>query len=363
MFRDFFIKTPKWLVIVILILVTIRLAMPPVGKWIINRSLANKMGEYTGSIDDFDLSLYRGAYQILGLQIKKKNSNLQPLIQVREIDISVAWRSLLHKVVTTDITMLDPVIHFADSKDKADKQSGLDEPPSNWQSVADTIFPVKIESFFIHNGAIDFTKTDLKKPLPVKLEKVEFYVEDLRTQSKGTYSPFKVKALLQEHADIFAEGKVDILSMPMKGDIDFQMTDFKLNTINQLLLAYIPLDVTKGTFSMYGETVYSGDAKGYVKVFFRDGDIIFKKQDIHGVKHFFLEIIGAFGNWVLQNNKTKSIAAEIPFQYTKGKLDVNASKAFWSAVKNKGEHLSRGIDNKVSLKKSDEKQPESKERP
>ena len=67
------------------------------------------------------------------------------------------------------------------------------------------------------------------------------------------------------------------------------------------------------------------------------------------MKHFFIEIASAFGNWLLKNNKTDMVAAHIPFSRSHGKFDIGASEAFWSAIDNKSEQLKPGLENAISL--------------
>lgn len=363
-----FKRAPLWLLIAIVVLVVIRLLMPPVGKWVINKQLAEKLGTYEGHIEDFDLSLYRGAYQLQGLVIRQKDADVPPMVQIDEFDISISWKSLLKKMITSDIKITNPVIQLVDSKDPKKKQFGVEgmgetpkKPDKNqdkfgmepiieqWKGVSDVLMPIKIDSFEIQNGAIYFTNASFEKPLPVKLEKINFYIQDLRTQPSERMSPFALYALLQEHADINVEGDVDILTIPTKASVDFKLENLKVPTLNQILLAYVPIDVSHGSLSIYGETATAGDTAGYVKVFFKEGNVVIRKQDYHSVKHFFIEIIGGMGNWFLENNKTDTVAFEVPFSINNEKLDVNGTDAFWSAIKNKGDSLEPKIDNKISL--------------
>ena len=156
--------------------------------------------------------------------------------------------------------------------------------------------------------------------------------------------------MLQEHANIKANGKIDILAKAPRADVNFSMIKFHPDTINQMLLTYLPIDLTNGELSIYGEAATSHDElKGYANVFMKDVDVIAPQQELQSVKHFFYEIIGAFGNWLLQNNKNKTVAAHIPFSRSHGKFDIGTSEAFWSAVKNKSEELKPGFDHSVSL--------------
>ncbi len=338
--------------IIVLFLVIVRLLIPPIALMVLNRLLDRKIGTYYGHVQDLDLSLYRGAYQLQGLEIKKRDSKNPPLLFTKEIDLSIAWRGLLKKNITTDVTVFEARIEIADSEDKSKKQTGYEEPTEHWSDVFDALVPISIETLKINNSALSFTNRDLKAPLAVVVEKIELLAHNLRSHSQGELSPFYLKAVIQKHAKLDVSGNLNILANPPEGEVDIKIEKFKMASINKLLRLYLPIDFTKGNLSVYAEAVSTGgNAHGYAKLFLSDADIIAPKQKYLGAKHFFIEIGTAFGNWLLKNRKTKIVALRLPFNYQNGKLDVNATAAFWSAVHNSGEALKPGFEHSVSLKK------------
>lgn len=344
-------RIPVWLWITILVLIVIRLLIPIVALESINWALANKLGTYDGYVDGVGVSLYRGAYQLEDLQITKKNSKAPAILSVDEIDLSLAWLNLLRGDLSGDVTIERAVIHLIDSKTTEKKQLGNDEP--GWQDALNVLIPITIESLKVHNSELYFNNKDLIKDKPVKLSKIEFTATELRTRAHNpseALSPFTLSTVLQEHSHIKADGKVDILAKSPRADINFSMLKFHPDTVNQMLLTYLPIDLTKGELSIYGEAAMSHESlKGYANIFMKDVEVIAPQQKFLSVKHFFIEIIGAFGNWLLENNKTKMVAAHIPFSRDHGKFDIGTSEAFWSAIKNKTEELKPGFENSISL--------------
>lgn len=73
----------------------------------------------------------------------------------------------------------------------------------------------------------------------MKLEKVEFTAQDLRTRAHELSSPFYFRALLQGHAPIKAGGKIDVLSRPPRGHIGVELENLNVTSLNRLLLLYI----------------------------------------------------------------------------------------------------------------------------
>src|SRR5687768_14192970 len=89
-------KVPKWVLSILLILLAVRAVLPSACLYYVNHALDTKLENYIGHLDDFDLNIYRGAYQLQGLEIRKRNSELPPMIKVEEIDIALAWRALIN---------------------------------------------------------------------------------------------------------------------------------------------------------------------------------------------------------------------------------------------------------------------------
>ncbi len=343
---------PRRILLVIGLLVLIRMLLPVIGLRVINWSLQNKLGEYTGQIQDFDLSLYRGAYQLQDLEIKKKKGNAPPLLTIADIDLSMAWRALLHREFLVDVTLDNATVRLIDSPDREKRQLGTEESAKDWRSVFDVIIPVSVESLKVKNSSVYFTNTSLKKELPVQIEEIYFTAEDLITHEAQTLSPFSFKAKLQKHVVAFANGSLDIMSKSPRADIDFQVEKFNLSSVNDILLLYIPLDITSGELSVYGEAAYAGGkGTGYANIFFRDGDIISDKQRFKTWKHLLYELVAAVGNWLLKNPKTKTFAFHLPFSVSNAtNLKLDTSKVLGSILENGRKEMPREINKSISLK-------------
>src|SRR5688572_15715649 len=88
-------KKRRWRIIlwVVGILLAIRIALPYVLLHLVNDRLAHMPG-YAGHVEDIDLALIRGAYQIEQLRLDKVDSLTQdtsPFMAAGVIDLSVEW--------------------------------------------------------------------------------------------------------------------------------------------------------------------------------------------------------------------------------------------------------------------------------
>ena len=362
--KKIFQHVPRNLLILILVLVGLRLALPWICLKGFNWALQSKGKVYTGSLQDFDLSLYRGAYQLQGLELRKRNANLPPLLYVKEIDLSIAWRGLLFGKILIDADIDQAVIRLIDAKAGEAQQYGVEEDKKVEKDFFDLIFPISIERIHLKNASVYFTNNDFQKALPVVLENIDFRISDLRTHRKHALSPFAGTATLQKHASLSAQGALDILAGADELDMNIQLTGFELPTINDILRIYIPLDITKGKLDIYSEAAIRGnDGKGYMNIFLNDGDVIARDQSYVSIKHFFYEIIGGVGNWLLQNPKDKSLGFHLPFYLHNKKFKVDDSFILSSALKNRRNDLQRGINQSIdlaSLKSEKDKEKKAK---
>ena len=71
---------------IILLLIVLRLALPSLVKNYVNKQL-NELPGYTGHVDDIDISLWRGAYAIDRLLLKKRaDTGKYPFLQIAHCD-------------------------------------------------------------------------------------------------------------------------------------------------------------------------------------------------------------------------------------------------------------------------------------
>jgi hypothetical protein len=124
-----------------------------------------------------------------------------------------------------------------------------------------------------------------------------------------------------------------------------------VSTVNKLLTEYVPIDVTGGTLDVFSEmALQNKHAIGYAKIFLSDGNIIAVKQEYKNLKHLFFELSSAFGNRILKNSNSNSLATRIPFEFKAGRLNLKMDQALNSILENRDEKLLKGFENSISFK-------------
>src|SRR6478735_2351439 len=99
------------LIAVVILLVAVRIALPYVALKYANKTLASMHGYY-GHVEDIDIALIRGAYQLNNIYINKVDSATQAqtaFFRVETIDLSVEWRALFHGSIAGELVFERPM--------------------------------------------------------------------------------------------------------------------------------------------------------------------------------------------------------------------------------------------------------------
>jgi hypothetical protein len=346
-------KTQKTILIIVLLLAVVRIFLPVGIKYGINWYMDNKMENYKGRIEDFDLALYRGAYQIEGLKIwEKVKSEKHPLVAIHQIDLSLAWRGIFKGKLLGDLKVDGLNLALIDSEDKKKKQMGAGE---DWKAVVGKLVPIELESFKMTNSEVHLYNTDFKVPVDVVVDRIAISATNIKnTNNSKELLPSKVEATarLQKNANMTAGAKVNLLSKIPAFESKLTLDKLDVTKLNSFFLGYGPFTFTSGSFSLYGEvSTRDNRIKGYVKPFFENLDVIDPKEKYDSPKRFFYEVGLAMSNLILRNSKNKTVATRVDFEGASKGPDIDSWNAFWGSLKNGFvEALQKKLDNTISIK-------------
>lgn len=97
---------------VVIALLIFRLFLPGIVKNYVNKKL-NELPGYSGHVEDIDISLYRGAYVIKWLLLKKKTDpEKYPFLKIARADLSLQWGALFHGRLVGKVLLDEPVMHI-----------------------------------------------------------------------------------------------------------------------------------------------------------------------------------------------------------------------------------------------------------
>lgn len=266
-------------------------------------------------------------------------------VDIATIKFNFSWQELWNKKAIADL-VIDKV------------EVVLTEiPPSDGSAfiklrkiLADSKWSSQLNKFEVRNSSVKFIVPKAKSPLSVSNIDVDVKNLHFSPDKEWQLANFSVRGLLQGQGKINVTGKLQPLALPPMADVNFTLVDFDLKTLNGLLLKVLPMDITRGKLSAYIEAASEkGYSNGYAKMFFDEIDIVSKPQKFKSGRHFIIEAAAALGNWILKNDKEKSLAINLPFKIKHDSVALNTSEAFWSSIKNKRDELDRKLDNTVSF--------------
>ncbi|MFS4461007.1 DUF748 domain-containing protein [Bdellovibrio sp. HCB2-146] len=341
------------ILIFILFLILLRIFLPVGAKYGINWYLDNKLKNYQGHIEDFDLALYRGAYQVEGLKIWKRTSSAKnPFLSVKQIDLSLAWRALFSGKLLGDLSIDEMKLVMLDSDKKDKKEFGEGE---DWKTMAGKIVPIELESLQIRNSEVHMMNRDFKVPIDVVLDKVMLEASNIKnTNDSKELLPSTVSATarFQKSAALKAKARMNLISKIPAFEAKAQLEKLDITKLNQFFKAYGPFTFTSGRFSVYTEvSTKNNRVVGYVKPFFENLDVISENENFGSPKRFFNEVGLAMGNLLIRNRKEKTVATKIEFVGAAMSPDVDKWGAFWSSLRNGFvEALKRSLENTISIK-------------
>ncbi|MBC7430223.1 MAG: DUF748 domain-containing protein [Bacteriovorax sp.] len=333
-------------VIIVAVLIVFRILLPQILLYEANKYLGEFSPTYSLHMKDLDISILRGAYSFEDVTGKLKGEE-KTFLTISDVDVSIAWRHIFRGKVVTDIEAKN--VDFLFLKD----MSKLNPPKKEAVDVKDTLFPVKIETVDLKNARIVFEEYPaLSDESRLKIEKINGRITNLTPDEQNKISNFNLGASIQGSSELVFIGSLNLLQKPVLWDVDVEMKDFNLTSLNAVLKRNLPLTFTKGRMDFFAEAQNdkSGKMKGYIKPFLRDIDVVANNEKFIGIKHFFVEIFTALGNLILRDSKTHTIATYVDFNYD-GKFNISTGQGIENAISNGfKEKLKPGIEDKYKMK-------------
>lgn len=331
---------------IVLALVVFRIFLPQILLHQANKYLSEFSPTYYLHMEDLDISILRGAYQFEEVYGKLKGDEKE-FLRVKHVDVSIAWREIFKGKIVTDIVTND--LYFLFLKD----MTKLSVPDTKKEAVdvKDTLFPVKVDMVELRNARVVFEEYPaLSEEERLRIEKINGKITNITSNAAEPLSDFNLTASLQGSSEFVFIGALDLTQKPMLWDVDVELKDFDISTLNKVLKRNLPLTFTKGRMDLYAEAKKDKKMiKGYIKPFIKDIDVVANKEKFVGLKHFGIEILTALGNLILRDSDTKSVATYLDFNYD-GKFNVDTGQGISNALEHGfKQKLSPGIEDRYHM--------------
>jgi len=316
--RRLWLKIPAYFILIIVVIVACaRPMLPWAVRWYVNRTLDRNL-LYEGKIGDVTLNLWRGAYSIHDIRLVKRNGNVpEPLFACKELELAIQWDAILHAKIVGQVVINHPELNFVDASDDSESQTGSGGP---WLQTLTDLFPFKLNSVQVHDGAIHFRSYKSAKPVDVYLNNLDASIDDLtnvRDRTTPMLTTIKASALAMDQAKFQLRMKMDPFSYQPTFQMAVRLIGLDVTTINDLALTYGKFNFKQGFFDLVVEIDSSeGQMNGYIKPLFRNLRIFDVVQDIkydNDPLQFFWQALLGVTTGVLTNQQRDQFGTLIPF--------------------------------------------------
>ncbi|MDB5988236.1 MAG: hypothetical protein JWR16_3289 [Nevskia sp.] len=310
-----------WVFGIVAVCLLVRLALPYLVKSYVNQALNSAPG-YSGHVNDIHIALWRGAYSILGLEVRQNNSaSKAPLFSSPRTELSVLWSGLLDGVVVAQVKTYDAQLTFAAAGGNQAAQTGKN---ANWGDLLEKLTPFSIDHFQVIDGQIHYLDRGSDPPVDVYLSKVNGEISNLtnREVKQGRrVATLHAQALAMDQAILAVDLTVDPFSKQPDFAVKARLLHLEAVRMKDFVRAYTLFDPKSGTLDVVVEaTAKDGNIDGYVKPLFHDLELFSLKtpeQDLNPL-HLASDALGSILNLLLQNQRKQQLATQVPFS---GRVD------------------------------------------
>ncbi len=349
-------KSIKILLGIVVLLIIARLLLPYFVLKYLNKTLADLDG-YTGHVDDVEIALYRGAYQIDSLNIRKVNGKIEePFIAIPKMDLSVQWKSLFKGKLVAEVVCTRPEINFAFSKDEEASQTGVE---TDWTQVIKDLLPIDINRFTVVDGTINLTNVVSQPSTDLSMKNFDLEIANIRNVVDNTNkfpSPVKASGDLPGYGGTMTfDADMQLLKKMPDFNYNLKLNNLQLVKLNALSKRYAGIDFEKGTLDLVSEMeMLDGNLKGYLKPLTHDMQIFeWNEGDKRTVTQFIVELLAEGGNKLLENKVKDQVATRIPLNGTVENIETGLWPTVIGVLRNGYvSALTDSFDNTLSVKEA-----------
>ena len=212
----------------LLMLIAFRLYLPYAAATYINTTLSQSE-QYDGRVGDVDLMLWRGAYSLEYVLLYKANGQIdKPLFKADYVEFTLSWSQLFKGAAVGRVVVNSPEINFVDGNSEEKSQSGKNE---NWLSIADQLFPLRIDKLTINQGKIAFHNPDTSPAIDIALHDIQLEVNNLVNSddlSDTRVATAKAKGQTAEQGTISLNAKLNPATEAPTFDLDIQADNVEI---------------------------------------------------------------------------------------------------------------------------------------
>jgi hypothetical protein len=310
----------RWLsilVAVVVVLAGLRLALPWVLEYTINRQL-EQLDSYTGWVGDVDLALWRAAGQVEGLVIRKRAAkNPEPFLTSEKIELSLEWESLWRGALVGRLVFWRPTVNLIEAADETQSQTGEE---LNWGESFTKLVPFRFNTIQVRDGTIRFRTPGIDTKDALTAHHLNGQVNNLTNVTASDESSFASFNFASRvfNAPMRLQGQADPTASQPTFDLNLTLREVNLTALNPWLEHYLNADAESGSFALYTEVAAAeGRFQGYAKPFVKNVTIYSPEQEASkGVLRSIWEATLEVAKEIFEDQPEEEIASRIPISGT-----------------------------------------------
>lgn len=322
--------------LLLVIIVATRIALPHLVRDYLNDELAD-LNDYSGHIDNVDIHLWRGAFNLIGVEVVMNEYEVPvPFLDIEMIDISLSWSDLWQGAIVAELAFQSPVINFVDTEDDVD-QTG---EGTDWRQTIQKLVPIEINHIDITDGQLYFQNFISDPPVELDISRINASITNLTNidRTRGpSFTQIEATGVVVNEAPIEFFASLDPLGDFHDFEMDLRVSEINLTRLNSLTQAYGNFDFESGVGSFVMELeAEEAQLSGYAKPLLDNVEILNIEESLEdeGVFKTIWEGAVAGIGWLFTNHSADRLGAQIEIQGTLEQSDISSWQAFVSILRN-----------------------------
>ncbi len=205
----------------------------------VNRKLSEIPG-YRTHVAAVTLHLWRGAYQIHNIDIKKTSGKVPvPFFSAPLVDLSVQWHALIFEhAAVGNIEIHRAKMNLVNGPTPETRQVEVDAP---WAQKIKQLFPLKINRFAVHNGELHYRDYSREPNVDVMADRVQMVAVNLTNSkklSKSLIADIRMEGRPLREGNARAQISLDPYASRPTFAVNLEMSEVPLVKLNDFAKAY-----------------------------------------------------------------------------------------------------------------------------
>lgn len=309
-----------WFWTIIVIAVAFVVVHTYLAIWVrdyVNRKLSEVPG-YRAHVQAVTLHLWRGAYQIHNIDIKKTSGAVPvPFFSAPLVDLSVEWKALWDRSFVGKIDIYNAKMNLVNGKSKDQQQAPLDEP---WAQKIKQLYPIKINRFAVHDSELHYRDFSKEPHLDVPIDDVQMVATNLTNSkklSKSLIAEIEMTGRPLRSGTMRTRLDLDPYAPKPTFAVKLEIDEVPLVKLNNFAKAYGAFTFESGTFRMATEcSSKNGAFSGYVEPVFDHMTIFNPEHDSDNPVNFVWQAILGGVTEIVRNHSKDRFGTRVPYSGT-----------------------------------------------